>query len=162
MVSSFLVSVGLLILHRNGVELKPHMPMLITIAITTVCWVAAAYLAPQTNEETLIAFYKRVRPFGPGWKYIRLKAGISETEATTTGENIPMALLGWVAGCTVIWSGLFSLGNFIYGRTGMALLLAAVFTFSSLVLIYVVNKLWAPRPTQKVKRKILEDATPRA
>jgi solute:Na+ symporter, SSS family len=162
MVSSFLVSVGLLILHRNGVELKPHMPMLITIAITTVCWVAAAYLAPQTDEETLIAFYKRVRPFGPGWKHIRVKAGISEAEANATGENIPMALLGWVAGCTVIWSGLFSLGNFIYGRTGMGLLLGAVFTVSSLVLIYVVNQLWAPQPTRKAERKILEDATPHA
>jgi hypothetical protein len=160
MVSSFLVSVGLWILHRSGVELKPHMPMLITIGITTVCWVAAAFLAPQTEEETLIAFYKRVHPFGPGWKYIRLKAGISESEAEVTGENIPMALLGWVAGCTVIWSGLFSLCNFIYGRTGMALLLGAAFAVSSLVLIYVVNKLWAPQPAQKAERRILEDVTP--
>jgi hypothetical protein len=73
MISSFLSSVGLLILKNNGTVFSTHTALLTTIAITTTCWVAAAYLAPQTDEETLIAFYKRVKPFGPGWKHIRVK-----------------------------------------------------------------------------------------
>jgi hypothetical protein len=42
----------------------------------------------------------------------------------------------------VIWSSLFSIGNFLYGRTETATILAAVFVVSGSVLLYVVNHLW--------------------
>ena len=54
----------------------------------------------------LIAFYRKVRPFGPGWAPIRDRAGVLPLDERER-ENIPMALLGWVAGCTAIWSSLF-------------------------------------------------------
>ena len=38
---------------------------------------------------------------------------------------------------------LFTVGNFLYGRMGLALLLLAVFIVSGLVLLYVINQLWA-------------------
>jgi len=34
--------------------------LMITIAVTTVCWLLAAYLAPQTDRRALIEFYKKV------------------------------------------------------------------------------------------------------
>ena len=46
----------------------PTSALLVTIAVTTVCWVATAYLGPQTDRKTLVEFYTKVRPFGPGWK----------------------------------------------------------------------------------------------
>ena len=101
-----------------------------------------AFLGPQTEERVLIEFYRKVKPFGPGWRRIRLAAGISEAEAAATRENIPLGLLGWLAGCTVIWSGLFTVGNFLYGRLGLALLLTGVFIASGLVLVWVMNRLW--------------------
>jgi hypothetical protein len=52
------------------------------------------------------------------------------------------ATLGWVSGCTVIWSSLFAIGNFLYGRTQPALILTAVFVVSGGVLLWVVNHLW--------------------
>jgi hypothetical protein len=144
MISSFGISLILLILKTQfGVEFTTHYALLTTIAVTTVCWVLTAFLGPQTDRQTLIAFYKKVRPFGPGWKCIREEAGISAQEAAATYENIPLALLGWSAGCTVIWSSLFTVGNFLYGRLGLALLLCGVFIASGLVLIYVINQLWA-------------------
>ena len=54
-----------------------------------------------------------------------------------------MALLGWVAGCAVVWSGLFTVGSYLYGRMTMALFLLGVFIVSSSVLVYVINQLWA-------------------
>jgi len=104
--------------------------------------VLTAFLGPQTDRQTLIEFYRKIRPFGPGWRQIRQEAGISEAEAAATHENIPLALLGWSAGCTAIWSSLFTVGNFLYGRIGLALLLLGVFIVSGLVLIYVMNQLW--------------------
>jgi hypothetical protein len=144
MVSSFGISLVLLILKTQfGVEFSTHYALLATIAVTTICWVLTAFLGPHTDRKVLIEFYRKVRPFGPGWRAVREEAGISKQEAAATHENIPLALLGWTAGCAAIWSSLFTVGNFLYGRIGLALVLLGVFMVSGLLLIYVINQLWA-------------------
>jgi SSS family solute:Na+ symporter len=143
MVSSFAVSLVIWILNKKGFAIPTPVALIITVAVTTVCWMVTAFAGPPTDRRTLIEFYRKVRPFGPGWRQVRIEAGISETEATATHENIPLALLGWVAGCTVIWSGLFAVGNFLYGRMGVAAILLAALIASSVVLIGVINRLWA-------------------
>jgi Na+/proline symporter len=142
MVSSFVVSILLLVLNKNGIAISTPAALLLTVASTTVCWLLAVFFGPETDRATLVVFYKKVRPFGPGWKRIREEAGISAAEAKATRENIPMALLGWAAGCTAIWSSLFTVGNFLYGRTEYALGLLVVFVVSGTVLIKVINTLW--------------------
>ncbi|HEU0185678.1 MAG TPA: Na+:solute symporter, partial [Blastocatellia bacterium] len=101
--------------------------------------------APQTDRNALIEFYRKVRPTGPGWEVIRREAGISKEEAAKTGDSMPMALVGWVAGCAMIWSSLFTVGNFLYGRYGYALALGAVFVVSGSILLKVINKLWTAK-----------------
>jgi solute:Na+ symporter, SSS family len=142
MVSSFVISILLLILHKNGLPISTHIGLIITIVFTTISWVTTAFIGPETDRKTLIEFYKKIRPFGPGWKIIRKEAGISKEEANESHENIPLGLLGWVTGCTVIWSALFMVGNFLYGRLNFALILLAVFLVSGTVLINIINKLW--------------------
>ena len=143
MVSSFGISITLLILKKTShLELSTHAALLLTIATTTICWVLTAFVAPQTDRKTLIAFYKKVRPFGPGWKRIREEAGVSEREAAASHESIPLALLGWSAGCATIWASLFMVGNYLYGRTAAALVLGVVFLLSGSVLLWVVKHLW--------------------
>lgn len=143
MISSFIVSIIFLILGKNGIHVSTHIALLITIAFTTVSWVLTAFFGPETDRQTLINFYKRTRPFGPGWKKIRREAGISETEIKGTHENIPLALLGWISGCSVIWSALFTVGNFLYGRLEYAFMLLGIFIIGSIALIYTINKLWS-------------------
>ena len=148
MISSFAVSVALLLLHKNGVAVSTHKGLLITVGVTTVCWMSTAFLGPETDRKTLIDFYRKVKPFGPGWSEIRKEAGVSPAEAKATGQNIPLGLLGWVSGCTVIWSALFTVGNFLYGRMNYALMLLGVFVVSSLVLLRVINRVWADNRTR--------------
>lgn len=143
MVSSFLVSVAFLVLAKNGLHVGSHVALVITVAVTTVCWVATAYLGPGTDRQVLIDFYRKVRPAGPGWEPIREAAGLSRAEAASGGDHIPMALLGWVAGCAMIWSSLFTVGNFLYGRLPLAFGLLAVFVVSGTALVMVVRRLWA-------------------
>jgi Na+/proline symporter len=146
MISSFLVSAAFLILEKQQVySTTSAKRLIITIAVTTACWLLAAYFAPQTDRKTLIEFYRKVRPAGPGWEAIRREAGISKDEAAETGESIPMALVGWVSGCAVIWSALFTVGNFLYGRYNYALALGAVFVISGMILIRVINRLWTSK-----------------
>jgi Na+/proline symporter len=146
MISSFAVSVALLVLHRMGVAISTHVGLMITVGITTVCWVSTAFFGPETDRKTLIDFYRKVKPFGPGWTQIRKEAGVSVAEARATGQNIPLGLLGWVSGCTAIWSALFTVGNFLYGRTNYALMLLAIFLVSGLILVRVVNRIWTDKP----------------
>ena len=110
-----------------------------------MCWVTTAFVGPATDRQVLVEFYTKVRPFGPGWKKIQKDAGLVDGWGgpRAAGDNIPLALLGWVAGCTMIWSALFTVGNFLYGRTSVALFLLATFVVSGLALIYVVQRLWS-------------------
>jgi SSS family solute:Na+ symporter len=140
MTSSVVVSIGLLVVARNGSPLSPHAGLLVTVLITTVCWVAACYLGPPTDRATLIAFYRKVRPFGPGWEQIRLEAGVMER--TRDEDNIPRALLGWFTGCATIWSGLFLIGTMLYGRWTQAALIGVVLLVSGSTLIWVMSNLW--------------------
>jgi Na+/proline symporter len=144
MASSFLVSVAFVVLDKTHVYAPGAAGRLvITIAVTSFCWILAAYLAPETDRETLVAFYEKVRPSGPGWEPVREAAGLSKEEVARTGDSLPRAMLGWVAGCTVIWSSLFTVGNLLYGRVAYALALGAVFVASGLVLLRVINRLWS-------------------
>jgi|YelNatPaOPRAMG01_1025707.scaffolds.fasta_scaffold07923_1 Na+/proline symporter len=144
MVSSFAVSVLFLILRKNGVVIGTHRELLLTVLATTVCWLATAFLGPETDMRTLIDFYKKVRPFGPGWTRVRIAAGISDAEAAehARSENIPLALVGWLSGSVMIWSALFTIGNFLYGRLNYAGALLIVFLTSLGVLIRIVHRLW--------------------
>jgi Na+/proline symporter len=144
MLSSFLVSIGFLILRKNGVHLGTHQELILTVALTTICWIITAYAGPQTDQAVLIDFYRKVHPIGPGWRPIRIAAGISEAEAAAMvkEENIPLAMVGWVAGTTTIWAGLFCVGNFLYGRMELFYGLLALLVVSGLVLISVVKRLW--------------------
>jgi solute:Na+ symporter, SSS family len=145
MLSSFAISLVFLILAKNGTHVSTHVALLVTIGFTTVCWVTTAFLGPETDREVLISFYKKVRPFGPGWGPIAAEAG-PHTAKAGAGTNIPLALVGWVSGCTMIWSSLFTVGNFLYGRMNLALMLFATFGVSCAVLISVVRRLWADSP----------------
>jgi Na+/proline symporter len=140
MVSSFGVSVVFFFLSRSGVTIGTAQALIITIAVTTICWVVTAYVGPQTEEQTLIHFYRKIHPSGPGWKPIRALAGAPA--AGDVKENISLSLVGWVAGCVTIWSALFTVGNFLYGRLDYAFGLLVVFAISVAVLMKVVRRIW--------------------
>jgi len=160
MVSSFAVSAVLFVLGKHGVAFSTHAALLITIAVTTICWVLTAFVGPQTDRQTLIEFYKKIKPFGPGWRRIRIAAGVTEKEAEATHENIPLALLGWVSGCMLIWSALFMIGNYLYHRLVFAFLLLGVAIVSGSVLVFVVNRLWSGKSvaTEAIKESLKTDA----
>jgi Na+/proline symporter len=141
MVSSFVVSMGWVVAQDVGLKVSTDIELMVTVAITSVCWISAAYLTPATSDETLVAFYKKIRPDGPGWARIRKLAGIKQ-EIRGSGENIPAAMLGWLTGCMTIWAGLFTIGNILYLRYSQAWFCGVLFVISGSGLIWVFNRLW--------------------
>ena len=87
MISSFAISILFLVFRRSGIELGTHRELLLTIIVTTICWIITAYVGPKTDERTLIDFYHKVHPFGPGWRRVRLLAGVSAEEAAGWAQN---------------------------------------------------------------------------
>jgi SSS family solute:Na+ symporter len=152
MVSSFAVSVFFFAMRKSGNGLPFAYTVLFSVAFTTICWLIAAYVTAPTSREQLIAFYRKVHPSGPGWRVIREAAGVSEAEAARHGDHMGKATLGWISGCLTIWMSLFAIGNFLYGRTSLALIQTAVFLVSGLTLLYVVNTLWDRAPEQRRAR----------
>jgi len=91
--------------------------LLATTAITTVVWVTVTLLTRPTAEETLVAFYRRVRPGGRGWRRIQDAAGFPR-------EPIPGGALAWgnwVAGVVSVYATLFGVGRLFFGGPVAAL-----------------------------------------
>jgi Na+/proline symporter len=141
MTSSLLVSVAILILNKNGAGISSHAALVYTVVVTTVSWVAAAYLGPQTDRAVLVEFYRNVSPPGPGWAPIRAIAGVGDS-ARRAATSLPIAMVGWVAGCAAIWSALFATGSILYGRWPQAWLLFVVFAVSVVGLAWAMKRQW--------------------
>jgi Na+/proline symporter len=137
MASSFMVAIGFFIARKMGHPVASTTSLIITVAATTVVWVAVTYLTAPTDHATLVKFYRLVRPAGPGWDAIRAESGV-----TASPDSLPQSLLGWVLGCTLVYSALFGTGSFLYGRTPQGLLWVAVFVLSAVGLIRLFPRLW--------------------
>jgi solute:Na+ symporter, SSS family len=137
MVSSFLVALGFFIARKNGLELASHVSLLVTVGVTTIVWVATTLLAPPTDEGTLERFYTLVRPAGPGWRPVAVRAGIAGVE-----DSLSQALLGWVLGCAFVYSGLFGTGSLLYRRMPQFAMWLVVFVVSGIGLARVLRGFW--------------------
>ena len=132
MVASFLVSlVALRVvppLFPKGDLRADAVVMLVTVAASTVVWLTTTYLTRPESDATLDAFYRRVRPGGPGWARVSERAGFGS-------EPIPggaLAWTNWIAGIVAVYATLFGIGKLVFGETGLgaAMLGVAVLAFT--------------------------------
>jgi Na+/proline symporter len=159
MVSSLAVSVVLLILARQGLGLSSHRALLVTVIATTACWVATAYLAPQTDPAVLESFYLKVRPGGPGWEPVRRSLGARADGVV--GDPLPLALVGWALGCAMVWSSLFAIGQALYGRYLSAAGLAATALVTGTALGLLSRRLWPDSDPEPAATAAAPGAPPR-
>jgi Na+/proline symporter len=138
MASSFVVAVGFFIAGKTGHAVATHIALVGTIAATTVVWLAATYLTKPTDRATLLAFYKLVRPAGPGWRAIRTQSGVGSSP-----DSLPQNLLGWILGCVFVYAALFGTGSVLYGRTALAALWIVLFLASGAGLVRLLPRLWS-------------------
>jgi Na+/proline symporter len=99
--------------------------MLVTVGATTVVWVVTTFLTSPEPTETLVTFYNRVRPVGPGWTQIASQAGLSEAHAQ---GRLYLQFVNWILGCVLIYGSLFGIGKLIFKEwiAGTLLLLVAI------------------------------------
>ncbi|MFL5556976.1 MAG: sodium:solute symporter family protein [Gemmatimonadaceae bacterium] len=126
MIASFVVSlVGI-------ATIKPRFPagdlrgdawvMLVTVAISTVVWLGVTFATKPEPDRVLEAFYRRVRPGGPGWETVSTRAGFGR-------ESIPggaLAWTNWIAGIVAVYSSLFGIGKLVLGNLVHCLLMLVI------------------------------------
>ncbi len=140
MVSSLAVTIFFLVLRKLGHPVPFAETVIYSVGFTTVTWVSAAFLAPQTDRATLLAFFRKVQPAGPGWGEIRQAAHIPPAEALPS--DALLAGLGWISGCVLIWCSLFTTGKMLYGDWIAAVWLGLVTIISGVTVLFVVRRLW--------------------
>jgi Na+/proline symporter len=141
MATSFIVALGFALAQRRGAAVPAHLALLLSVAITTVAWVAATFLTRPTDRATLVAFYRLVRPAGPGWRAIREEAGVGPSP-----DSLAHAFLGWVLGCAFVYAALFGAGSALFGHTAQAALWLVVFLASGAGLLRILPWVWAAEP----------------
>jgi Na+/proline symporter len=94
---------------------------LITAGVTTVLWLTGTLLTKPEPTEKLVAFYKRVHPSVYGWEPIaKLCPEMAQVRDFATN------FANWVLGCVMVYAALFGIGNLVFHRFWLGILLLGV------------------------------------
>ncbi|HYC50481.1 MAG TPA: sodium:solute symporter family protein [Gemmatimonadaceae bacterium] len=126
MVASFVVSlVAMQVIPQRFAAGDPRADswvLLVTVAVSTVAWVAVTFLTKPEPDAVLERFYRQVRPGGGGWAAVSTRLGFGR-------EPIPggaMQWTNWLAGVIAVYTTLFGLGQFILGTATNGFILLAI------------------------------------
>jgi SSS family solute:Na+ symporter len=135
MIISLLVAIIFKFILPKG-TLDGHVELLLSVAITTIGWIAVTFATPPVKRETLIDFYKLIKPHRGGWKTV-IAQGIAEEkihpDEVTTGQ-LPMELTGMFAGIFLVYGILFTTGLWLYGQTMNAMIGLVISVVSGVIL----------------------------
>lgn len=114
------------------------------VFLTTISWLTVTFLTKPANDQTLRSFYLKIRPGGNGWKAVVDKAkaeGVTLIKEDDLKWDVPTGLLCMVFGCLLIYSILFSIGNFLYLRTLYGFIFTGIALVSGILLIHFWKKI---------------------
>jgi SSS family solute:Na+ symporter len=111
---------------------------LCTTGITTLVWLVVTLLTPAEPGQTLVDFYRRVRPDVRGWRPIAKVSGVEEIT-----QDLGANLVSWLTGCVFVYTALFCIGQLCFGRMASALGLGLVCAASGAALYRLM-----PKPTE--------------
>jgi Na+/proline symporter len=109
--------------------------LVLTTLVTTAVWLAVTFATRPEPAETLDAFYRKVRPAGPGWKPVAARTGI----APPPGEIARNAVL-WILGIAFVYSIMFATGGLIFGMRQQTLLFGALLVGSGVPLFWMLAR----------------------
>ena len=143
MLSSGIISIALtneslfnLIFNDDGFPAYMKFPFI--VLVTTSIWLIVTFITPADEKETLIKFYKKTKPGGPGWNKIKEHITMSDEKEEWI---VPKGIICMIIGCITIYSALFSTGYFIYGEISSALIFLLVTIISGLILFKNAKKI---------------------
>jgi Na+/proline symporter len=108
-------------LAANPVALVPELAawqkLVWGTSITTLGWLASAWLLPPEKEEVLASFVAQTGVAGPGWRRF---SSSSHSPSPSVAQGLLQAFLG----CVAVYGALMATGSALYGETTQAWALA--------------------------------------
>src|ERR1041385_5206760 len=111
--------------------------MLVTVAVTTFVWLVVTFLTEAEPADKLVAFYRRVRPEGPGWNRVAAIAGFAGAHAE---GRLATQFFNWFLGCALIYGALFGIGKLIFKEWLIALVYLAVAVSAGLLISWNLSR----------------------
>jgi Na+/proline symporter len=125
----------------------PHV-LYFVVPITVAVALAVTLVTRPVEEETLIAFYRRVRPGGPLWRRIARK--VPEPQSS---DRPGRASFAYVLAVVSVYCALFGVGKLLIGPFWSGVVLLLVCLLSSLAVYrYVARFEWGLKPRQRAQR----------
>ena len=120
--------------------IQPYFKFPMVVLITTFVWVVVTFMTEPDDDETLVKFYKKTKPGGPGWKRIKELAKLDKNESNSEWI-VPRGILCMIFGCFAIYSALFSTGYFIYGEIINGIIFLVTTIIFSFILFNISKKI---------------------
>ena len=122
----------------NDNMLPAYMKFPFIVLVTTLIWLIVTFITPSDDTDTLVKFYNKTKPGGPGWNIIKNNSGISNEKE---GWIVPRGIICMIIGCISIYSALFSTGYFIYGEINSGLIFLLITIISGYLLFKYSKKI---------------------
>jgi SSS family solute:Na+ symporter len=100
--------------HQNG-------DFIATVVFTSIVWLTVTFLTPPTETKVLQAFYQRIKPQG-WWAPFVIEGEAPRPTASLFGA--------WLSGVALVYTTLFSIGEWLLGDNDVALMWTAGFFIS--------------------------------
>jgi len=122
----------------NDNMLPSFMKFPFIVLVTTSIWLIVTFVTPSDDTDTLVKFYNKTKPGGPGWNIIKNNSGISNEKE---GWIVPRGIICMIIGCISIYSALFSTGYLIYGEINLGLIFLLITIISGYLLFKYSKKI---------------------
>jgi len=143
MTASLIIAIYLTFIHDHlGFwSLESWQKTVFGALLTTITWIIATYITPETDKKTLRSFYEKIRPTGIGWNKVIEDAKEEGLIIVKENGQFPLELLGMVTGCITVFSALFTTGFWLYGETTKTMIFGMMTIVGGYIIVRITKKL---------------------
>ena len=139
MIISFFVAVYFEWIHESlfDIRLKEYAELLIGVGVTTFSWLLVTILTKPTDDDKLMEFYKKIKPYGVGWNGFISKLNIKRIN--DKGDSAMRDLFLVFLGVLMVYFGLFGIGYILYNQMVIGVVLLILSSISFIITNYIMS-----------------------
>ena len=139
MIISFFVAVYFEWIHESlfDIRLKEYAELLIGVGVTTFSWLLVTILTRPTDDDKLMEFYKKIKPYGVGWNGFISKLNIKRIN--DNGDSAMRDLFLVFLGVLMVYFGLFGIGYILYNQMVIGVVLLILSSISFIITNYIMS-----------------------
>ena len=139
MIISFFVAIYFEWIHESlfDMRLKEYAELLIGVGVTTFSWLLVTILTKPTDDDKLMEFYKKIKPYGLGWNGFISKLNIKRIN--DKGDSAMRDLFLVFLGVLMVYFGLFGIGYILYNQMVIGVVLLILSSISFILTNYIMS-----------------------